>query len=99
MEVHSTPINYLPTSLSRPVQKPPAFDGRASWEAYLTQFEIVSDINKWGDSDALEVSLEVESFTLAAKRRARPVRVVQRHPTGEEQNSTENNLAWRYREV
>ena len=42
--------------------------------------------------DALEVSLEVESFTLAAKRRPRPVRAVQNQPTEEEHNNTENDL-------
>ena len=30
-----------------PVQKPVIFHGRSSWEAYMTQFEIVAEINQW----------------------------------------------------
>ncbi|CAB4016943.1 Retrovirus-related Pol poly from transposon 412 [Paramuricea clavata] len=33
-------------SAGRPVQKPAVFDGRSSWEAYATQFEIVAEINQ-----------------------------------------------------
>ncbi len=38
-------------SAGRPVQKPTIFDGRSSWEAYMTQFEIVAEINQWDGPD------------------------------------------------
>ena len=33
--------------VGRPTQKPTAFDGKTSWDAYKTQFEIVAEINGW----------------------------------------------------
>ena len=38
-------------SAGRPVQKPTVFDGQSSWEAYMTQFEIVAEINQWDGPD------------------------------------------------
>ena len=38
-------------SAGRPVQKPAVFDGRSSWEAYMTQFEILAEINQWDGPD------------------------------------------------
>ncbi|CAB4037020.1 Retrovirus-related Pol poly from transposon 412 [Paramuricea clavata] len=38
-------------SAGRLVQKPAVFDGRSSWEAYATQFEIVAEINQWDGPD------------------------------------------------
>ena len=38
-------------SAGRPVQKPAVFDGQSSWEAYMTQFEIVEEINQWDGPD------------------------------------------------
>ena len=38
-------------SAGRPVQRPTIFEGRSSWEAYMTQFEIVAEINQWDDPD------------------------------------------------
>ena len=29
------------------VQKPPLFDGKSQWELYITQFEIVAEMNQW----------------------------------------------------
>ena len=31
----------------RPTQKPTTFEGKSSWDAYKTQFEIVAEINGW----------------------------------------------------
>ena len=36
---------------SRPTQRPTAFDGKTSWDAYKTQFEIVAEINRWNDEE------------------------------------------------
>ena len=33
--------------VARPTQKPTTFDGKTSWDAYKTQFEIVAEINGW----------------------------------------------------
>ena len=38
-------------SACRPVQKPAVFDRRSSWEAYMTQFKIVAEINQCDGPD------------------------------------------------
>ena len=40
-----TPNSPLNSSAVRPIKKPPVFDGRNPWGAYITQFEIVAEIN------------------------------------------------------
>lgn len=35
----------------RPIQKPPVFDGRTPWDAYITQFEIAAEINDWKEAE------------------------------------------------
>ena len=36
---------------SRPVQKPTVYDGKTPWESYLTQFNIIADINGWCEQE------------------------------------------------
>lgn len=36
---------------ARPTQRPTAFDGTSSWEAYKIQFEIVAEINGWNNEE------------------------------------------------
>ncbi len=46
--------------LRQPMRKPAVFDGQSSWEAYYTQFELLSDLNHWSvdqKSSYLAVSL------------------------------------------
>ena len=50
-QVLTTDPQLQQSGLNRPVQKPAVFDGRMSWEAHYTQFEIVADINKWTGSE------------------------------------------------
>ena len=60
-------MSEQPASTARPVQKPPTFDGRSSWEAYITQFEIVADLNRWSMEDKavfLAASLKGQSTTV-----------------------------------
>ena len=35
----------------KPTQRPKTFDGKTSWDAYKTQFEIVAQINRWDDNE------------------------------------------------
>lgn len=35
----------------KPIQLPPKFDGKSSWEAFLAQFEITARMNLWADED------------------------------------------------
>ena len=37
--------------------KPIAFDGRSSWEAYSTQFEMLAELNGWSEAEKAAVSL------------------------------------------
>ena len=60
--------NLHPESISRPVQKPPTFDGRSSCEAYVTQFEIVADLNRW--------SIEEKAAFLAASLKGQATTVL-----------------------
>ena len=50
-ECNATMVRGTDLSAGRPVQKPAVFDGRSSWEAYVTQFEIVAEINQWDGPD------------------------------------------------
>ena len=50
-ECNATSARGADYSAGRPVQKPTIFDGRSSWEAYVTQFEIVAEINQWDGPD------------------------------------------------
>ena len=34
---------------SKPVEEPPKYDGKSSWEAFLVQFEIAAKLNGWND--------------------------------------------------
>ena len=36
-------------AISKPVQEPPKYDGKSSWEAFLVQFEIAAKLNGWND--------------------------------------------------
>ena len=40
-----------PTTTRSTVQKPAPFDGRLTWDAYHTQFEMLAQINRWSDVD------------------------------------------------
>lgn len=35
----------------KPIQAPPKFNGKSSWEAFQAQFNIAADINEWEDDD------------------------------------------------
>lgn len=35
----------------KPVQQPPKYDGKSSWEAFLAQFEIAAQMNDWADEE------------------------------------------------
>ena len=37
--------------VGRPVQKPTLYDGKTPWESYLAQFNIIADMNAWGDQE------------------------------------------------
>ena len=39
------------TVLQKPIQQPPKFDGKTSWEAFSAQFEIAARMNGWEDED------------------------------------------------
>ena len=39
------------TVTTTPVQKPAPFDGKLTWDAYHTQFEMLARINYWSDAD------------------------------------------------
>ena len=59
----------MPTTSNsnHPIQKNPTFDGRTSWEAYITQFEIVPDLNKWKQEETAAfptASLEGQATTV-----------------------------------
>ena len=45
-ECNATSARGADYSAGCPVQKPAIFDGHSSWEAYVTQFEIVAEINQ-----------------------------------------------------
>ncbi|MGH0151575.1 UNVERIFIED_CONTAM: hypothetical protein FKN15_030359 [Acipenser sinensis] len=50
-------------------QKPPTYDGKSSWETYITQFEIVSQLNNWTEEDKgayLATSLKGEAMNILA---------------------------------
>ena len=36
-------------AISKPVQEPPKYDGKSSWEAFLEQFEIAAKLDGWSD--------------------------------------------------
>jgi hypothetical protein len=37
--------------VTKPTQRLKTFDGKTSWDAYKTQFEIVAEINGWDDNE------------------------------------------------
>ena len=49
------------------MQKPPPFDGRAPWDAYKLQFEMLADVNHWSDAERatyLAISLRGSALTV-----------------------------------
>ena len=51
----------------QPMHRPMAFDGKSSWEAYCTQFELLADLNRWGPEQKasyLAVSLRGAALTV-----------------------------------
>ena len=53
--------------ITKPTQRPTTFDGKSSWDAYKTQFEIVSEINGWDDGEKaafLAASLQGQAVTV-----------------------------------
>ena len=64
---YTTTTRATDISAGRPVQKPAEFDGRLSWEAYITQFQIVAEINQWEDAEKaafLATSLRGQALTV-----------------------------------
>ena len=58
-------------------QRPPLYDGRSSWDAYITQFEMLAQLNRWTEVEKatlLAVSLTGAAMTvlsnLSADRRS-----------------------------
>ena len=57
--------NGIPVSKS--LHRPAPFDGKSPWEAYLTQFELLADLNRWGAAEKaayLAVSLRGPALTV-----------------------------------
>ena len=53
--------------VARPTQKPTAFDGKTSWDAYKTQFKIVAEINGWESQEKaafLAASLQGQALSV-----------------------------------
>ena len=62
----STPSSTL-RETSRPTQRPTTFDGKMSWDAYKTQFEIVAETNGWNNEEKaafLATSLQGQAVTV-----------------------------------
>ena len=52
---------------AKPVQRAPPYDGRADWDAYRTQFEMLANINRWTEVEKatyLAVSLKGPALTV-----------------------------------
>lgn len=47
----TTPTSPKKSDSSHIKMRPVHYDGTDDWEEYLSQFEILSDINKWGDNE------------------------------------------------
>ena len=55
------------TGTQKPLHRPAPFDGKSSWEAYSTQFELLSDLNHWSQTEKavyLAVSLRGPALTV-----------------------------------
>ena len=48
-DCNATSVHETDYSAGRPFQKPVVFD--SSWDVYVTQFEIVEEINQWDGPD------------------------------------------------
>jgi hypothetical protein len=54
-------------NVGRPTQRPTTFDGKTSWDAYKTQFEIVAEINGWESQEKaafLAASLQGQALSV-----------------------------------
>ena len=52
---------------TKPVQRAPPYDGRSTWEAYRTQFEMLARVNNWNEMEKatyLAVSLKGPALTV-----------------------------------
>ena len=52
---------------TKPVHRAPPYDGRSSWEAYRTQFEMLARVNNWNEMEKatyLAVSLKGPALTM-----------------------------------
>jgi hypothetical protein len=52
---------------AKPVQRAPPYDGRADWDAYRTQFEMLANVNRWTEVEKatyLAVSLKGPALTV-----------------------------------
>lgn len=63
------PLSFcgLEPEQKRPIQKPPAFDGKSLWEPYITQFEIGAGMNQWNNEQKenyLVTSLKWSALTV-----------------------------------
>ena len=68
-------------------QRPPLYDGRSSWDAYITKLEMLARLNHWTEVEKailLAVSLREAALTilsnLPADRRSDASHVGCRHP-------------------
>ena len=64
-----------------PIQKPPVFDGRTPWDAYITQFEIAAEINDWKEAEKaafLVTSLNGQATTYCLICQQRVVHIFRR---------------------
>ena len=62
---NSPPPAYIPSL--RPRKQPPTYEGKTSWEIFKTQFDIVSELNKWNYADKgayLAVSLAGDAMSV-----------------------------------
>ena len=50
--------------VSKSLHRPAPFDGKSPWEAYLTQFELLADLNRWCAAAYLAVSLRGPALTV-----------------------------------
>ena len=60
-------IEEADITVRRPMHRPSAYDGKSSWEAYFTQFEMLADLNRWGVQEKasyLAVSLRGSALTV-----------------------------------
>ena len=75
-EAEMTPKGPLTSSAVRPIQKPPVFNGRTPWDAYVTQFEIAAEINDWKEAEKaafLATSLKGQATTVLSNLATFPV--------------------------